>query len=183
VAETVMAVHPLSDHGGTDWTVTELAAGSVLVSGTELPGRDGALRVSAGVALVLGQQISTSGLDPLALLGAARSVVGVVEVAGEDRSPSVLVGGPLAVPASGLNLALTGLVIDVDGVQLATAAGAAAAGHPCNAAVAGLSCTSMTLSAGTVVYTGRWTELIEVRAGSHLQATFGHLGGITVGVV
>lgn len=183
MADLVVAVHPMDGAGAAGWQLSDGRIEAVLASGAELPGRDGLLRMSAGVGLVLGEAISTSGLDPLRLLAATRSVVGMVEVAGEDSSPSVLVGGPVATPASGLNLSLTGLLIDVDGTQVATAAGAAADGHPCNAAVAGLCGRAMNLAAGTVVYTGRWTDLIRVGTGSHLQATFGHLGGITVGVV
>lgn len=139
--------------------------------------------MSAGVALVLGTEVSTPGLDPIGLLDASRSVVAMVEVAAEDGTPSALVSGPRTRPPSGLDLALTGLVVEVDGIQVATAAGAAAAGHPAQAAVLGLASRPLTLPAGSVVFAGRWTALVAVEGGSHLQASFGHLGGVTVGVL
>ena len=183
MSDRVVAVQPPGDQDGGQWTWSELARDAVVASGAQLPGRNGILRLSAGVALVLGDRVDIPGLNPVGLLDATRSVVGVVEVAAEDRSPMVLVSGPRLRPPRELNLATTGLVLDVDGIQVATAAGAAAAGHPANAGVLGLASRPVVLEAGTILYTGRWTHLVEVRAGSHLQATFGHLGGITVGVL
>lgn len=182
MAHRVVAVHPEGEGNKGRWTFRELGPGAVVAGGTEIPGRRGGVGMSAGMAVVLGEEISTTGLEAVGLMAAARSVVGMVEVVGEDRSPTVLVSGPVSRPADRLDLSLTGLVIDVDGIQVGTAAGAAAAGHPANAAAQGLSSHSLTLPAGSIVYTGRWTALIPVGSGSHLQATFGHLGGITVGV-
>jgi hypothetical protein len=183
VADRVLAVHPAGEQEAGRWRLSELSPDAIVASGSEFPGRDGPLSMSAGVALILGQAVSIPGLDAVQLLDAARSVLGMVEVVGEDQAPSVLVSGPLLRPAAGLDLALMGLVIDVDGIQVTTAAGAAAAGHPANSAVQGLSSQSLTLPAGSIVYAGRWTALIEVGPGSHLQAMFGHLGGITAGVL
>lgn len=183
MADRVIAVHPVGEQEAGGWTFSELGRAAVVGAGAELPSRQGVLPLSAGLGLVLGEPVNTPGLDPVGLLDATRSVVGMVEVAGDNGTPSLLISGLVVRPTAGLDLALTGLVIDVDGIQVATAAGAAAHGHPANAAVLGLSSRPLALPAGSILYTGRWTTLIEVRAGSHLQATFGHLGGIAVGVL
>jgi len=183
VTARIIAVHPVGEREAGRWTFSELGAEAVVGGGAELTGRQGFLTMSAGLALVLAQAVSTPGLDSARLLDAARSVVGMVEVEGEDGTPSMLVSGPVVRPVAGLDLALTGLVIDVDGIQVATAAGAAAQGHPATAAVLGLSSHPVALPSGSILYSGRWTAPIEVRSGSHLQATFGHLGGVAVGVL
>ena len=179
MAGRTVAVHPAVGQGG--WTWTELAPERVSASGAVLPGAGG-LGLSVGLGLILRAPISSSVLDPATLLAAADSVLAMVEVADPDQVTSGLVCGSVRRPVSGLDLGLIGAVVEVDGVQVATAAGAAAAGHPTHAAVLGLSSGPFDLASGAVIFTGRWTAPIDVRPGSHLQAGFGHLGGIAVEV-
>jgi 2-keto-4-pentenoate hydratase len=138
--------------------------------------------LSAGVAVILSRSLSTAGLSSAVLLDAVSTVVGAVEVVGSDGATIAIVAGGRTRRVGELDLALTGLVLELNGTQVATAAGAAAAGHPAKAAAAGLGSVEDTLAPGTTIFTGRWTAPVEVRSGEHLQASFGHLGGISVRV-
>ena len=140
------------------------------------------MRLSAGVAVILSRPLSTAGLTTVVLLDAVSSVVGALEVVGDDGATVAIVTGGRTRAARDMDLALTGLILELNGVQIATAAGAAASGHPAQAAAAGLGSVEDTLPLGTAVFTGRWTEPVEVRSGDHLQASFGNLGGISVRV-
>ena len=55
------------------------------------------------------------------------------DVVADNTSAARIVLGPIMVDPSGLDLALVGLLLEVDGSTVATAAGAATMGHPAEA--------------------------------------------------
>jgi 2-oxo-3-hexenedioate decarboxylase len=77
------------------------------------------------------------------------------------------------------DLRLIGCVVRVDGDVTATAAAAAALGHPA-AAVAWLVNTGETLPRGSLVLTGGLTAAVPLRAGGSVTAEFDGLGSIDV---
>jgi len=73
--------------------------------------------------------------------------------------------------------------VEVDGEQVATAAGAATMGHPAEAVALlanWLGARGRAIEAGWVVFSGGLTAAVPVAVGSHVTATFGHLGSVTL---
>lgn len=142
----------------------------------------GPVTVSAGLVLVLAGPSAGPGLSAGAVLAATSAVIGALEVsvAGSLRH---LVLGPAARPPD-MDLGLVGVLLEIDGVQVATAAGAAALGHPAEAAAAGLNAIGPDgLPAGALVYTGALTPPVDMDGHFQAEATFAHLGrvGLRVG--
>ncbi len=105
------------------------------------------------------------------------------DVIADDTSAARVMVGPVMVDPREIDLALVGLVVEVDGEQVATASGAATMGHPAHAVaiyVNFLARHGRRLPAGQLVFSGGLTQAVPLKAGSHVTATFAHLGSLTV---
>jgi len=105
-------------------------------------------------------------------------------VADNTSAGRYLVGS--AVPAAGLDLRLLGVVLEHNGDVVATAAGAAALGHPAAAVawlVRSLAGENEGLRAGDIVLSGGLTAAVPVRAGDVVTVTADRLGSIELGCV
>lgn len=106
-----------------------------------------------------------------------------VDVVADNTSEARVVLGPMMVDPVGLDLGLVGLLLEVDGEQVATATGAATMGHPAEAVALlanWLGARGKAIEAGWMVYSGGLTAAVPLAAGSHVAATFGHLGTVSV---
>jgi 2-keto-4-pentenoate hydratase len=123
--------------------------------------------VAATVAFVLGSDV-----DRPTVLGVLSAVSHVCPalVAGDRH----VVGGPVPLPA--VDLRLLGVVLEVGGEVVATAAGAAGSGHPA-AAVAELAAREP-LRAGDVVVAEPLASVADVRPGQVLVASVGRVGSV-----
>lgn len=100
-------------------------------------------------------------------------------VADNTSAGRFAVGSP--VPATGLDLRLAGVLLELNGEVVATAAGAAALGHPAAAVawlVRSLAAENEGLRAGDVVLSGGLTAAVPVRAGDVVTVTGAHLGTV-----
>jgi len=89
-----------------------------------------------------------------------------------------------AVPAAGIDLRLIGVVLEHNGDVVATAAGAAALGHPAAAVawlVRSLAAENEGLRAGDIVLSGGLTAAVPVKAGDVVTVTADRLGSIELG--
>lgn len=155
-------------------------------------------RVEAEIAFVLERPLRGPGVTSLDVLRATAGVTAAIEVIDsriEDwkiRLPDtiadlastarVVVAGRL-VPTSGLDLRLTGMVLERNGEVVSTGAGAAALGNPAHAvawAANTLGALGVTLEAGHVVMPGALHAAVPVAPGDVVRATFDHLGPVTV---
>ena len=103
-------------------------------------------------------------------------------VADQTSAGRFVLAGTLTSPR-GLDLALTGCVFSRNGEIVATAAGAAALGHPAAAVawlVRRLAASGRGLRAGDIVLTGGLTAVVPLKPGDVVSATFDRLGSVTL---
>jgi 2-keto-4-pentenoate hydratase len=155
-------------------------------------------RVEAEIAVVLDADLSGPGCTASDALSAARGLVAAVEIVDSrvrdwkiklaDTVADLASGGAIAlsslvVPVDGFDPKLVGMVFTKNGELVATGAGAAALGDPF-AAVAWLANTlapmGVTLPAGSVVMTGALHAAMPVSPGDVFRAEFDRLGPITI---
>ena len=101
-------------------------------------------------------------------------------VADNASAAGFLLGGQANEPV-GLDLRLTGLVLEKNGELVATAAGGAVLGHPAAAVawlVRALARRGRGLAAGQVVIAGALTEAVPVAPGDTIVAHFDRLGTV-----
>ncbi len=106
----------------------------------------------------------------------------MADVVADNTSAARFVIGP-PVPAPGSDLRLTGVVLEHNGEVIATAAGAAALGHPASAVawlVRSLAAENLGLRAGDVVLSGGLTAAVPVSAGDVVTATADRLGSVEI---
>ncbi|HEV2244670.1 MAG TPA: fumarylacetoacetate hydrolase family protein, partial [Streptosporangiaceae bacterium] len=87
------------------------------------------------------------------------------------------------VPPDGIDLRLAGVVLEHNGEVTATAAGAAALGHPAAAVawlVRALAAAGDGLRAGQIVLSGGLTAAVPLRPGDVVVATIDHLGTVEI---
>ena len=165
--------------------VTPLTAAMVRPPEQPLPAPDGGpLQVTVGIVLRTGATLSGPGVTAPDALAATVGVLGALAVHDGDRVTAVVLGRRMP-PPSGLDLGLVGVLLERDGVQLATAAGAASFGHPAAAAAAAadsLAAEGGRIEPGWLVFCGGLTPAVAVASGSHVRAVFGHLGAVTLRV-
>lgn len=150
------------------------------------------------IAVLLGRDLAgprATALDALRAVEAAAPALEIVDARVRDWSGTtadvaadnafhagVAIGGRLE-SILGLDLRLEGVVLERDGRTVASAAGAAALGHPLAATawlanhLAGLGAT---LRAGDVVLTGGLTAIERVGPGTRLRAAFTRLGAVSL---
>jgi len=151
-------------------------------------------RVEPEIALLLGRDLEgpATVTRVLAATEAVFAVADVVDsryrdyrytapdvVADNASAGLVLLGSRAVRPADLEDLRLVGCVVRVDGEVVATAAAAAALGHPA-AAVAWLLDSGVALAAGSIVLTGGLTAAVPLRAGRAVTIEFDGLGTVDV---
>ena len=105
------------------------------------------------------------------------------DVIADNASGAGFVLGGQATDPAGLDLRLTGVVLEKNGELVATAAGAAVLGHPAASVawlVRALATRGRGLLAGQVVLSGALTEAVPVSPGDVIVARFDRLGTIEV---
>lgn len=155
-------------------------------------------RVEPEIVFVLAKPLRGPGVTAASALAAVGSVMAGLEIidsrfAGygftlpdgiaDNNSSGVFATGSLARSPDGLDLALEGCLLEIDGAVVDSATGAAVLGHPAEAlafAANQLGRRGHSLEPGWIVLTGGMTNAVPVEAGSRLAAHFPHLGSVTV---
>ena len=150
-------------------------------------------RAEPEIVFILGRDLSGPAVTAADVLAATAGVATGIEIldsryrdyrftmpdviADNTSAGRFVVGAP--VPPDGIDLRLAGVVLEHDGEVAATAAGAAALGHPA-AAVAwlarSLAAAGEGLRAGQVVLSGGLTAAVPVRPGDVVVASIDRLG-------
>ena len=106
------------------------------------------------------------------------------DVVADNASSGGYITGLVALPPGGLDLAMEAVLVEVDGVVVDSATGAAVQGHPAEAlalAANDLGQRGLALEAGWVVLTGGMTDAQPLPAGTSVGLYFTHLGSVVVG--
>src|SRR5487761_756260 len=144
-------------------------------------------RAEPEIVFVLGRDLSGPSVTAADVLAATSGVAVGIEVldsrfrdyrftmpdviADNTSAGRFVIGAP--VPPDGIDLRLAGVVLEHNGDVVATAAGAAALGHP--------AAEGEGLAAGQVVLSGGLTAAVPVRAGDVVVASIDRLGTIELG--
>jgi 2-keto-4-pentenoate hydratase len=183
---------------GTDRPVCGFLLGSgVYATGAEVPASSFAgLAVEAEVALVMGRALAGPGVTPPQALLAVEGAVPALElvdfryagkltasdaVADGVLARAVVLGAPLT-DVTHLDLALEGLVYEVNGKIVATNTAAEVLGSPINslAWIANhLGARGLGLRVGDVVMTGSISMVVRPKAGDTVRARFTRLGMVS----
>ena len=174
-----------------------LLASGVFPNRAEVPfARFATLVVEAEVAFVMKHDLAGPGVTPARALLAVGGAVPALELvdfrmSGKPRSTDVVadgvfasaivVGAPMT-DVSHLDLAVEGLVYEVNGTVVATNAGAEVMGNPLNslAWIANhLGARGLGLGAGDLVMSGSVSQLLRPKAGDAVRATFTRLGSVS----
>ena len=105
------------------------------------------------------------------------------DVVADNTSAARYVIGP-AVPAAGIDLRLLGVLLEHNGEVIATAAGAAALGHPASAVawlVRSLAAENDGLRPGDLVLSGGLTAAVALQAGDVVAVAADRLGSVEIG--
>jgi 2-keto-4-pentenoate hydratase len=173
-----------------------LLASGVFPSGAEIAmSRFTSLAVEAEVAFVLREDLAGPGVTaPRALLAVEGAVpalelidaryqgtaIGTDVVADGVYASAIVLGAPLSVVA-GIDLALEGLVYELNGAIAATNTAAEVMGSPLNslAWIANqLGTRGLALRTGDIVMSGSVSMLLRPKAGDVVRATFTRLGSV-----
>jgi 2-oxo-3-hexenedioate decarboxylase len=153
-------------------------------------------RCEPEIAFVIGRDLAGPGTTAAQVLAATAAVFPAIDVldsrfAGYSFTlPDVIadncsaagyaLGGQATSPV-GIDLRLTGMVLEKNGALVATAAGAAVLGHPAAAVawlVRSLAARGRGLEAGQIVLSGAMTEAVAVEPGDTIVAHFDQLGTV-----
>jgi 2-oxopent-4-enoate/cis-2-oxohex-4-enoate hydratase len=175
-----------------------LLASGVFPGGSDVPAaRFVGLAVEAEVAFLMRQDLAGPGITaPRALLATEGAlpalelvdfrqqgkVIGTDVIADGVYANAVVLGGALT-PAAQLDLALEGLVFELNGGVSATSTAAEVMGSPANALawIANhLGARGLGLRAGDLVMTGSVSAVLRPRAGDTVRASFTRLGSVGV---
>jgi 2-keto-4-pentenoate hydratase len=118
-----------------------------------------------------------------ALLAVTEAVVGVLVASDAGEGRHVVLGPRVAAVDEVGDLRLLGCVLRNRGEVVATAAGAAASGHPAEAVAwlaAELAANGILIEAGWVLCSGALTIPTELAAGQAVTVEFDHLGAIDI---
>jgi 2-oxo-3-hexenedioate decarboxylase len=152
-------------------------------------------RAEPEIAFIMGRDLSGPAVTAAGVLAATSGVATGIEIldsryldyrftlpdviADNTSAGRFVIGAP--VPAAGIDLRLVGVVLERNGEVVATAAGAAALGHPAAAVawlVRSLAAEGEGLLAGQVVISGGLTAAMPVTAGDVIVASVDRLGVI-----
>jgi 2-keto-4-pentenoate hydratase len=178
-----------------------LLASGVFPSRAEVPAsRFAALVVEAEVAFVMKADLAGPGVTPARALLAVEGALPALElidfrysgkpvaadlIADGVYANAIVVGAPLTDVAR-LDLALEGLVYELNGAVAATNTAAEVLGNPLNALawIANhLGARGLGLSAGDLVMSGSISQLLRPKAGDSVRASFTRLGSVGFRVV
>lgn len=155
-------------------------------------------RVEPEIVFVLDKPLRGPGVTAASALAAVGSVQAGIEVidsrfagygftltdaVADNNSSGFFVTGSVACDPLGLDLALEGCLLEVDGLVVDSATGASVLGHPAEAlafAANQFGARGHTLEPGWIVLTGGMTGAVPVEPGARLAAHFTHLGSVTV---
>ena len=185
---------------GADWPVRGfLASSNALDLGRPLASDELIQpRAEPEIVFVIGRDLSGPAVTAADVLAATASVATGIEIldsrlGGQVTVPDViadnasagrfLVGSP--VPLDGIDLRLIGVLLEHNGEVIATAAGAAALGHPASAVawlVRSLAAEDEGLRAGDIVLSGGLTAAVPLAAGDVVVASFDRLGSVELAV-
>ncbi len=158
-------------------------------------------RCEPEIVFVIGEELRGPGITAGDVITATRAVCCGLEiidsryadfkftaadVMADNTSEARIVMGPKYVVPDELDLALVGLVLEVNGEIETTAAGAASVGHPADAVAMlanWLGGRGEAIEAGWIVFSGGLTNAVALTPGTHVRATFGHLGSVGVRAV
>ncbi len=185
--------------GITSPLVAVLTDGMILSAGEPIP-LDALIhpRIEPEIAFLMATDLRGPGVTAATALAAVASVHAAFEIidsrfidfsfalpdviADNASSSRFLIGG-LAVPPTGLDLALEAVVLAVDGAVVDTATGAAVQGHPAEAlalAANELATRGEFIPAGSIVLSGGMTDAVFVESGVQIRADFTNLGSLSV---
>jgi 2-keto-4-pentenoate hydratase len=155
-------------------------------------------RVEPEIAFLLGRDLEGPDVTATQVLAATEACFGAIDVldsryagykftfndvTADNASSAGFVLGGTALDPYGIDLRLTGCVLEKNGELVATAAGAAVMGHPASAVawlVRALAKRGHGLEAGHVVMAGGMTEAIPVAPGDTVVARFDRLGSVEI---
>lgn len=153
-------------------------------------------RVEPEIAFLLGRDLEGPDVTAAQVLAATEACFGAIDVldsryagysftfddvTADNASSAGFVLGGTALDPYGIDLRLTGCVLERNGELVSTAAGAAVMGHPATAVawlVRALARRDQGLEAGHVVMAGGMTEAIPVAPGDTVVARFDRLGSV-----
>ncbi len=186
-----------SKAGATEAVCAFLLADGVFADPAEVPmARFARLAVEAEVAFVMRENLAGPGVTSpraLAAVEGARAALELIDarfsgkataadvIADGVYANAIVLGAPLT-PVGNLDLALEGLVYELNGAIAATNTAAEVMGSPANslAWIANhLGARGLRLSAGDVVMTGSVSILLRPKAGDTVRATFTRLGSVS----
>ncbi len=155
-------------------------------------------RVEPELVFVMGERLEGPGITAARAMAAVDTVLGGAEVidsryrdfkfaAGDviadNASSGAFVTGPIAVPPSEIDLSLEAVLVEVDGVTVDSATGAAVQGHPGEAlalAANDLATRGHAIEPGWIVLTGGMTDAYFAPPGSSISCHFSSLGSVHV---
>jgi 2-keto-4-pentenoate hydratase len=155
-------------------------------------------RVEPEIAFLLGRDLDGPSVTAAHVLSATEAVFGAIDVldsryagykftfndvTADNASSAGFVLGGTALDPYGIDLRLTGCVLEKNGELVSTAAGASVMGHPATAVawlVRALARRGQGLEAGQVVMAGGMTEAIPVGPGDTVVARFDRLGSVEI---
>ena len=155
-------------------------------------------RVEPEIAFLLGRDLEGPDVTAAQVLAATEAVFGAIDVldsryagykftfndvTADNASSAGFILGGTAMDPYGIDLRLTGCVLEKNGELIATAAGAAVMGHPASAVawlVRALARRGQGLEAGHVVMAGGMTEAVAVSPGDTVVASFDRLGSVEI---
>jgi 2-keto-4-pentenoate hydratase len=152
-------------------------------------------RAEPEIVFVMGRDLSGPAVTAADVLAASAGVAAGIEIldsrfvdyrftmpdviADNTSAGRYVVGAP--VPPDGIDLRLAGVVLEHNGEVTATAAGAAALGHPAAAVawlVRKLAAAGDGLRSGQIVFSGGLTAAVPLRPGDVVVATIDRLGSV-----
>ena len=155
-------------------------------------------RAEPEIVFVMGAALEGPGVTAVTAMEAVDKVYGGLEiidsryrdfrftlsdvVADNASSAKFYIGG-VAVPPEQLDLALEGVLVEVDGEIVDSATGAAVQGHPAEAlalAANELAQRGLRIEAGWIVLTGGMTDAVFTVPGSTVAAHFTNLGSVVI---
>jgi 2-keto-4-pentenoate hydratase len=155
-------------------------------------------RVEPEIAFLLGRDLEGPTVTAAQVLAATEACFGAIDVldsryagykftfndvTADNASSAGFVLGGTALDPYGLDLRLTGCVLEKNGEVVSTAAGASVMGHPASAVawlVRALARRGQGLEAGHVVMAGGMTEAVAVAPGDTVVARFDRLGSVEI---